>query len=730
MTCGVLNLPNPEPPQPMPDQDESLLLHLNEAIATTRDKDQLFKVVTTKLRLIFPFDFIAINVFDQELLNKRLFLRDYYGTDEAPLLPPSLDQFTPIAGSPIERLVADPRVQQFTPQQYLADYPNYKPFSKLEQLGVTHLTAVPLHIGGRLTGFLMLASRRSPHFTAADEKLLGKLGSLIAVAVANTLAYEEVARREQERTLQLNITNALLSIKQREPLFRAVAEGLSQVVPFDYFGIRVQRAGRQEPFEGFAEFSRRGQEPAAPLLALDPQRRDGLNQTDVAAMYQQLSDLLLAPGLYAADDFRDLARRYPLLRRVYDEYGTRAMLIAPIWQRAGGAAVLILSAADSAAFYPEDLATVVALTPQIALALENLFAFEQIEELKAQVEQERTYLVDEINTSARFGADAGAFIGSSPALQLVERRIGLVAPTDTTVLISGETGTGKELVARELHNASPRHARPLIKLNCAALPASLIESELFGHEKGAFTGAVERRVGKFELANGGTIFLDEIGELPLDLQAKLLRVLQEREFERLGGTKVLHSDARVIAATNRVLADEVAAGRFRADLYYRLNVFPIELAPLRERRDDIEPLLRHFLQRLSKRLGKPMRQVRPADLAALQAYSWPGNIRELEHVLEQAIIVSQGPFLEFAGFAAAPATTSVTAVSAVFAASAAGPLKTLKEQERDHILLALGRTGGRVSGSQGAAILLDINPKTLEARMKKLGIRRTVGVEA
>jgi formate hydrogenlyase transcriptional activator len=710
----------------MATSDENLLLHLNEAIATIRDKDSLFKVVTTKLRLIFPFDLIGINVFDEQVQQKRLFLRDYYGTDEAPPLSPGADYFSPIAGSPLEKLVADPRVQQFTPQQYLADYPEYAAYKKMSNLGITHLTAVPLHIGGRLTGFMTLASRRTPNLTAADEKLLEKIGSLIAVAVSNTLAFEEVARREQERTLQLNITNALLSIKQREPLFRAVAEALSRVVPFDYFGTRVQRAGRQEPFAGFAEFSRAPEGPDAPLLALDPNRRHGLNQLDVAVMYQQMSELLGSAGLYADEDFRALAQRYPLMRRVYEEYGTRAMLIVPIWQRADGAAVLILASANPTAFRPDDLATVLALAPQIALALENLFAFEQMEELKAQVEQERTYLVDEINTSARFGADSGTFIGSGPALQRVRLRISQVAPTDTTVLISGETGTGKELVARELHNASPRHARALIKLNCAALPAQLIESELFGHEKGAFTGAVERRIGKFELANGGSIFLDEIGELPLDLQAKLLRVLQEKEFERLGGTKVLHSDARVIAATNRVLAEEVAAGRFRADLYYRLNVFPIELAPLRERREDIEPLLRHFVQRLSKRLGKPLRQVRPADLAALQAYAWPGNIRELEHVLEQAIIVSQGPFLEFAGFAAAPL---VLAVGNVVVPGLA-PIKTLKEQERDHILAALQRTGGRVSGAQGAALLLDINPKTLEARMKKLGIRRTVGVEA
>ncbi|MBF9223878.1 sigma-54-dependent Fis family transcriptional regulator [Hymenobacter ruricola] len=710
----------------MSDQDETLLLHLNEAIATIRDKDSLFKVVTTKLRLIFPFDLIGINVFDAELKMKRLFLRDYYGVDEAPPPPAGMDQFTPIAGSPLEKLLDNPRVQQFTPEEYLADYPTYAPFNKFQKLGVTHLTAVPLHIGGRLTGILTLASRRTPHLTPADEKLLDKIGSLIAVAVANTLAFEEVARREQERTLQLNINNALLSIKQREPLFRAVAEELSRVVRFEYFGIRVQRAGQGQEFQAFAEFSRI--EPGAPLVALAADRDNDESLANKVGIYQQNTDLLQVPAIYSGPDFKTLAVRYPRLRYVYEHYHTRALLVAPIWQRPDGAAVLTLSAADPDAFRSEDLATVLALVPQIALALENLFAFEQIEELKAQVEQERTYLVDEINTSARFGADSGAFVGSGPALQLVQRRIGLVAPTDTTVLISGETGTGKELVARELHNASPRHARALIKLNCAALPAQLIESELFGHEKGAFTGAVERRIGKFELANGGSIFLDEIGELPLDLQAKLLRVLQEKEFERLGGTKVLHSDARVIAATNRVLADEVAAGRFRADLYYRLNVFPIELAPLRERREDIEPLMRHFIQRLSKRLGKPVRQVRPTDLAALQAYSWPGNIRELEHVLEQAIIVSQGPFLEFAGFAAAPLV--LAAGTAPAAAPSFAPLKTLKEQERDHILAALQRTGGRVSGANGAALLLDINPKTLEARMKKLGIRRTVGVEA
>ena len=234
----------------MPNQDETLLLlHINEAIATIRDKDSLFKIVTTKLRLIFPFDLIGINVFDAELKNKRLFLRDYYGEEDLmPALPGHPNAFSPIAGSPIEQLVAAPHVHQITLLEYMGDYPDYEPFTRIKRLGITHVTAVPLSAAGRLTGFLILASRRNPNLSRNDERLLEKIGSLIAVAVANTLAFEEVARREQERTLQLHITNALLSIKQREPLLRAVAEALSQVVPFEYFGIRVQRAGQGQAF--------------------------------------------------------------------------------------------------------------------------------------------------------------------------------------------------------------------------------------------------------------------------------------------------------------------------------------------------------------------------------------------------------------------------------------------------------------------------------------------------
>ena len=705
----------------MTNPDETLLLlHLNEAIATTRDKETLFKMVTTKLRLIFPFDIIGISVFDAAVQNKRLFWRDYFHAEElGPSLPAPPAHFTPIVGSPFESVLVSAHMHRIELAEYLLEYPDFEPFQRMLAQGIRYLTSVPLRLGGHLTGALTLAVRRKPALTAADESLLEKIGSLIAVAVANTLAFEDVARREQERSLQLNISNALLSIKQREPLFRAVAEELGRVVPFKYFGIRVQRAGQHDAFEGFAEFRRQAVD--APFETLAPDRYRGKEYPDSILLYTQRDQLAQGRNLYVGDEFKALAVRYPAMRHVYEAYGVRALLFVPLWQRPDGAAVLTLASSDPHAFSADNLATVEGLGPQVALALDNLFAFEQIEALKAQVEQERTYLIDEINTTATFDE----LIGPSEALRAVQVRIAQVAPTDTTVLVSGETGTGKELVARALHNASPRRSRALIKLNCAALPAQLIESELFGHEKGAFTGASERRIGKFELANGGTIFLDEIGELPLDLQAKLLRVLQEKEFERLGGSRVLTTDARVVAATNRVLADEVAAGRFRADLYYRLNVFPIMLPPLRTRPEDVGPLLRHSVQRLSQRLAKPLRPIRSADLAALQAYAWPGNVRELEHLVEHALIVSQGPHLEFAGLPAAGAPADTPAAEA----PANRPLKTLREQERDHILAALGRTSGRVSGPSGAALLLDINPKTLEARMKKLGIRRTVAAE-
>ena len=308
----------------------------------------------------------------------------------------------------------------------------------------------------------------------------------------------------------------------------------------------------------------------------------------------------------------------------------------------------------------------------------------------------------------------GDMVGTSRAMQKVFDMLKQVAHTEATVLITGETGTGKELVARALHNLSARSMQPLVTVNCAALPTGLIESELFGHEKGAFTGAVNRKIGRFEFAHGGTIFLDEIGELPYELQPKLLRILQEQEFERVGGSQTIRVDARVVTATNRDLQTATQEGQFRPDLYYRLNVFPIPLPPLRERQEDILPLVHHFVKKYATKMRKRIIEIESAALPLLMAYAWPGNIRELEHVIERAMILAKGPVLEM-GDGVLPISPPPH--------QEADDILTLKEVERRHIVHILERTHGVVEGPRGAAQVLDLHPNTLRGRMRKLGIR-------
>ena len=332
-----------------------------------------------------------------------------------------------------------------------------------------------------------------------------------------------------------------------------------------------------------------------------------------------------------------------------------------------------------------------------------------MEQEKARLEAQNVYLQEEIKGTHNFEE----LIGGSTSLKKVLKNVERVAPTDSTVLITGETGTGKELIARAIHNLSPRKSRPLVKVNCAAIPAGLIESELFGHEKGAFTGALAKKIGRFELADKGTIFLDEIGELPLDLQSKLLRVLQEGEFERVGGTQTFKVNVRVIAATNRDLEQQSKTGHYRPDLYYRLNVFPIHLPALREREGDIPLLMQYFVRKFAVNLGKKIDRISERMMAGLQRYPWPGNIRELEHVIERAVILSEGSELEPIDWLSQPGGKA-----------GSGKTLTLEEMERQHIVDVLEQTNWRVSGEKGAAKILGLNPTTLEARMKKLGIQR------
>ncbi|EMI43946.1 transcriptional regulator, NifA subfamily, Fis Family [Rhodopirellula sp. SWK7] len=354
------------------------------------------------------------------------------------------------------------------------------------------------------------------------------------------------------------------------------------------------------------------------------------------------------------------------------------------------------------------------IADHVASAIANARAWEEIESLRDRLELENDYLQEELR-----GESFGEMIGQSDALQAVAQQISLVAPTDSTVLVMGESGTGKELVAREIHARSSRHERPLIKVNCAAIPRELYESEFFGHTKGSFTGALRDRVGRFELADGGTLFLDEIGEIPLDLQSKLLRVLQEGELERVGEEQTRKVDVRIIAATNRDLKTEAEAGRFRLDLYYRLSVFPIELPPLRKRKDDLALLAEHLIGILSRRLGRQPPRLTQANVIELSRYDWPGNIRELQHVLERALITSPKGKLRLELQASAKPAASVAPTGDSDDILTASQLRTL---EADNIRRALQACDGKVYGTAGAAALLGMKPTTLASRIKSLGI--------
>ena len=364
---------------------------------------------------------------------------------------------------------------------------------------------------------------------------------------------------------------------------------------------------------------------------------------------------------------------------------------------------------------------------QIAVALVNIKANDQIaaqlKEIglyKQQLEAENSYLLREIGG----GQDFKELIGDSAAIREVFHLVNRVADSRSTVLILGETGTGKELIARAIHNGSSRADKLLVKVNCAALPASLIESELFGHEKGSFTGATERKLGKFELANNGTLFLDEIGELPLDLQVKLLRVLQEREIERIGGRGSIPVDVRIIAATNRNIEKEVTEGRFRTDLYYRLNVFPIVVPPLRERKADIPLLTACFIERYAKNTGKRITGISDKAQTAMMNYDWPGNVRELEHLIERSILLTRGPILKDILLPMGANDASGGGNGPASSVRRQDHFKTLRDNEREHIINALKKTNGKISGPGGAAELLDINVSTLNARIRKLGIKK------
>jgi formate hydrogenlyase transcriptional activator len=523
---------------------------------------------------------------------------------------------------------------------------------------------------------------------------------------------EAALRKSEERSrILLQINNAIITNLTQQALLHAISESLRPVFPFDRCAITLYQPER----DSFR------------FLAVEGELLSDYFQTGVEFSRDETC------GSWVFEHLRPLVRRdlekeqqYPNERRLAAE-GIQSMCVVPLALQGKCIGLLSVVSQQRDRYSDEDAAFFQEVANQVALAVQNMHSYQEIDNLKARLEKENIYLREELRTEHNFEE----IVGNSPALLKALHAVDQVAPTDSTVLIYGETGTGKELVARAIHSRSARNGRALVNVNCSAISAGLVESELFGHVKGAFTGALERRIGRFELAHGGTIFLDEIGELPLETQVKLLRVLQEHEFEPVGSSRSLLVDVRVIAATNRNLLEAVEAGRFRSDLFYRLNVFPIELPPLRERRSDIPQLVAFCISRFSKRLGKKIDGVSRESMENLVNYPWPGNIRELQNVIERAVVLSVDPTL-WLDRDLMPVTASAKGVRAPETDApehlpadrkSPQPLLTLDEIDRNHILVALQHAGGVVDGPKGAARILNLHPNTLRHRMGKLGIK-------
>ena len=677
------------------------LLEVNEAIASIGDKHALYTIAMDKLRRLIRFDDAAVVV----LLNDG---RDYINflnmatpkRQSNPLFKEIVNKVKPLKDSPIEFFFDQNDIYEWNLENLIERFPNDPSFKLMLQTGLKNSFNLKLRTGGRVIGLLLFHFCGNSTHRASHKAFYRSVANQLAGAINNILAKEELADREADKSFQLSINNALLNTNSKEELCLTLAGMLIHKIPFNILALRIWSesglltdwiALETKKEGGFRSINDQISKEAAGELRILEKNKNSLDKL---------------PGIFTGDKFDALCQRFPIYAYARKSHNIRSVLRLPFQLSMNRSAHIIFSSVEDNLYTSRHLSILEHCIAQISLTLDNLLAFEQLK-------QEKIYLEEEINTEHNFEE----IVGTSPALREMLQKVGQVAPINSTVLIQGETGTGKELIARAIHRLSPQKNRTLLKVNCAALSPHLIESELFGHEKGSFTGATERRIGKFELANESTIFLDEIGELPLELQAKILRVLQEKEIERLGGKHVIRVDIRIIAATNRELLSEVSKGKFRSDLFYRLNVFPITLPPLRDRKEDIPLLAMHFLQKASKKMHKDIERLSDKSLNEMLAYHWPGNVRELEHVIERAVILSEERIVNFSlsenGVHLAEENVRNTA-----------RIKTLKELEIEHILQVLRHCDGKIRGDDGAANILDMKPTTLESRMKKWGIKK------
>ena len=672
---------------PLAPRYESLI-RLAEAIRSQGDQKDLFQFLADELRQVVPFDVMA--------------QCDYAGKKVNWYFSEAYDSKKRGSDIPREETVAwwVDRTQQPVVLQVAGEETRFPAtIEALNRLGLRSLCALPLSTAHSRFGSLCFATQIADAYSPEEVRFLSFVAGQIALAMDHALNFQRL-------NLLLDLTNRVVSKLDLRELLREISASIRRVMQCDGVGVALS-----DPETGQLR-----------LYAFDhPGGKNIAHEGDI--IKAEASEAL----------FKAFQTGQPVGVAVVDSAteplsaaeGLKSLYHLPLISRERVLGVLSLASSRENAFAVGDAAFLAQVANQIALAVENAIAYGEIASLKDKLSQEVFYLQDEIRTELKFEE----IVGNSDALRRVLAEVETVAPTDSTVLIYGETGTGKELIARAIHNLSSRQSNAFVKLNCAAIPTGLLESELFGHEKGAFTGAIAQRVGRFELANRGTVFLDEIGEIPLEVQPKLLRVLQEREFERLGSTRTLRTDARLIAATNRDLEAMVEEQKFRTDLYYRLNVFPVRVPPLRERREDIPLLVRHFVQQFSRRMNRSIETIPSETMNTLVRYEWPGNIRELQNVIERAVIVSIGPVLKVPLDDLRTRVHSAESSNGGSASEDAGTMRgVLEDAERKQILAALKQAHWVVAGASGAAALLGMKRSTLQAHMQRLGIRvsRTV----
>jgi formate hydrogenlyase transcriptional activator len=556
--------------------------------------------------------------------------------------------------------------------------------------GIKSVCCIPLSTVHQKLGTLNLWSEEVGAYREFDIDFAQLVAGQIAVAVEAQFQREQIAHDRDRSQLLLQVNNTLVSNLNLRELLTAISSALSPVMPHEAAALTLYEESSNELRVAAFDFPEDdGNCTAGKIVPFEgnPIGEAFTTRKTVLIDYSQSDDPRVACSGFVS--------------------GCAAPLI--FHDRALG--VLAIKTRREHAFSSEDAELFEQVAKQVAIAVENALAYNEIETLKNKLEKEKLYLEEEIRTEYNFEE----IIGSSSVLKRVLQNVETVATTDSTVLIYGETGTGKELIARAIHNLSDRRERTLVKVNCAAIPTGLLESELFGHEKGAFTGAIDRRIGRFELAHQGTIFLDEVEDIPLDLQSKLLRVLQEQEFERLGSSRTLRVDVRVVAATNASLEQLVEEKKFRSDLYYRLNVFPINVPSLRERPEDIPLLVHFFANKFAQQMKRRIESVPRETMAALVNYHWPGNIRELQNLVERGVILSRGPSLEIPLGELKQSTRPAVHLNGGI---------TLESVEREHILRVLGESNWVIGGPAGAAARLGVNRTTLNHRLRKLGITR------